>query len=91
MRLNDKIALVTGSTSGIGAATAQVLAGEGARVIVASRDEGRGQSVVESIRAEGGIADFIPAALHDENSTRALASEALQLAGRIDILVNNQR
>jgi NAD(P)-dependent dehydrogenase (short-subunit alcohol dehydrogenase family) len=89
MRLNDKIALVTGSTSGIGAATARALAGEGARVIIAGRDEARGRSVVEAIRAEGGTADFVPAALRDESSARALATAALHLAGRVDILVNN--
>ena len=89
MELNDKIALVTGSTSGIGAATALALAGEGAHVIVAGRDEARGRAVVESIRAQGGTADFIAEALHDERSARALAARALDIAGRIDILVNN--
>ena len=89
MKLKDKIALVTGSTRGIGAATARALAGEGARVIVAGRDEERGRSVVESIRAEGGAADFIAVALRDESSARALASGALEIAGRVDILVNN--
>jgi len=82
MKLNNKIALVTGSTSGIGAATARALAGEGAHVIVAGRDEARGRSVVESIRADGGTADFIAAALHEESSARMLASAALDLAGR---------
>jgi NAD(P)-dependent dehydrogenase (short-subunit alcohol dehydrogenase family) len=89
MKLNDKIALVTGSTSGIGAETARALAGEGAHVIIAGRDQGRGQAVVDSIRAEGGAADFIAAALRDERSARALAAAALKLAGRIDILVND--
>ena len=89
MKLNDKIALVTGSTSGIGAATARALAGEGAHVIVAGRDERRGQSVVESIRAEGRTADFILAALRDESSARALAMAAVKIAGRVDILINN--
>ena len=89
MKLKDKIALVTGSTGGIGAATARALAGEGARVIVAGRDEERGRSVVESIRAEGGTADFIAVTLRDESSARALASGALEIAGRVDILVNN--
>jgi NAD(P)-dependent dehydrogenase (short-subunit alcohol dehydrogenase family) len=89
MKLNNKIALVTGSTSGIGAATARALAGEGAHVIVAGRDEARGRSVVESIRADGGTADFIAAALHDESSARMLASAALDIAGRVDILVND--
>jgi NAD(P)-dependent dehydrogenase (short-subunit alcohol dehydrogenase family) len=89
MKLDNKIALITGSTSGIGAATARTLAGEGAHVIVSGRDEGRGQAVVESIRADGGTADFIAAALSDESSARALATRALEIAGRVDILVNN--
>ena len=89
MNLNHKIALVTGSTSGIGAATVETLAGEGAHVIVAGRDEARGRSVVESIRAEGGTADFIAAALRDESSARALATAAVEIAGRVDILVND--
>jgi NAD(P)-dependent dehydrogenase (short-subunit alcohol dehydrogenase family) len=89
MKLNNKIALVTGSTSGIGTATARALAGEGAHVVVAGRDEGRGRSVVESIRDDGGAADFITAPLHDESSARMLASAALEIAGRVDILVNN--
>jgi NAD(P)-dependent dehydrogenase (short-subunit alcohol dehydrogenase family) len=89
MNLNDKIALITGSTRGIGAATARALAGEGAHVIVAGRDEARGQSVVDSIPAGGGTADFVAAELRDERSARALATAALQIAGRVDILVNN--
>jgi NAD(P)-dependent dehydrogenase (short-subunit alcohol dehydrogenase family) len=89
MGLNEKVALVTGSTSGIGAATARALAGEGAHVIVVGRDEARGRSVVESIRAKGGTADFIAAALRDESSALTLANAALEIAGRVDILVND--
>src|SRR5437660_12280008 len=83
MKLSNKIALLTGSTSGIGAAAARALAGEGAHVIVVGRDEARGRSVLESIRAEGGTADFIAAVLHDESSARMLATSALQIAGRL--------
>jgi NAD(P)-dependent dehydrogenase (short-subunit alcohol dehydrogenase family) len=82
VKLEDKIALVTGSTSGIGAATARALAREGAQVIVAGRDGERGRSVTESIRADGGAADFIAAALRDESSARALATGALDIAVR---------
>ncbi len=89
MKLNNSVALVTGSTSGIGAATARALAGEGAHVIVAGRAQGRGESVVESIRSQGGVADFIAAALRDESSARMLAAAALEIAGRVDILVND--
>ena len=89
MKLSNKIALLTGSTSGIGAAAARALAGEGAHVIVVGRDEARGRSVLESIRAEGGTADFIAAVLRDESSARMLATSALQIAGRVDIFVND--
>lgn len=89
MPLNDKVALVTGATSGIGAATARALARERAHVIVAGRDEDRGRTVVESIRAEDGTADFVAVALRDASSAQMLATAALEIAGRVDILVNN--
>ena len=84
MKPEDKIALVTGSTSGTGAATAWGLAPRGAQVIVAGRDGERGRSVVESIRADGG-ADFFAVALREESSARSLATGALDIAGRVDL------
>jgi NAD(P)-dependent dehydrogenase (short-subunit alcohol dehydrogenase family) len=89
MELTDKVALVTGSTSGIGRATAQELAARGAHVLVSGRDEQRGAKVVAEIRAEGGKADFLPADLRDAASARDLAQRAIQVGGRVDILVNN--
>jgi NAD(P)-dependent dehydrogenase (short-subunit alcohol dehydrogenase family) len=82
-------ALVTGGNSGIGRATAIALAGRGAHVVLTGRDPGRGQEVVEAIRASGGTADFIAASLTDEASARALARQAVELGGQVDILVNN--
>lgn len=61
MKLEDRVPLVTGSTSGIGAATPRALARRGAQVIVAGRDGEPGRSVVESIRADGEAANFIAA------------------------------
>ncbi|GIH22275.1 short-chain dehydrogenase [Acrocarpospora phusangensis] len=87
--LSGKNALVTGSTSGIGKATAMMLADNGARVVVAGRDKERGMAVVDAIRSRGGEAEFIPADLHDAASAKELAHRAEETVGPIDILVNN--
>ena len=85
-----KTALVTGSTSGIGRATAERLGAQGMHVIVSGRHEERGETVVAAIRAAGGTADFVRADLRDADSARALAAEALRIGeGRVDVLVNS--
>jgi len=85
-----KTALVTGSTSGIGRATALQLAAAGAHVIISGRDQARGDETVVAIREAGGTADFVAAELSDVAAVRNLAARSLALAGgRIDILVNN--
>jgi NAD(P)-dependent dehydrogenase (short-subunit alcohol dehydrogenase family) len=81
---------VTGSNSGIGRATAIDLAARGAHVILTGRDQARGDEVVATIRANGGKADFVAAALLDEASARELAARATELGGgHVDILVDN--
>jgi NAD(P)-dependent dehydrogenase (short-subunit alcohol dehydrogenase family) len=88
--LSERTALVTGSTSGIGEATAVALAQRGAHVLVTGRDAQRGAAVVDAIRADGGKADFVQADLRDAASAQDLARQATEAAGgRIDILVNN--
>ncbi|HEY2173458.1 MAG TPA: SDR family NAD(P)-dependent oxidoreductase [Mycobacteriales bacterium] len=88
--LTGSVALVTGGNSGIGRATARDLADHGAHVIVTGRDVARGDQIVADIRAAGGKAEFIAAALSDQASARTLAREAIELGGgRVDILVNN--
>jgi NAD(P)-dependent dehydrogenase (short-subunit alcohol dehydrogenase family) len=80
-----RTALVTGSTSGIGRATALALAREGFDVIVHGRDPQRGAATVDEITAAGGRARFIAADLSDAADVERLASAA----GEVDVLVNN--
>lgn len=90
-RIPGRTAIVTGSTSGIGAAIARTLAGQGAHVVVSGQNAARGGDVVGDIRASGGKADFVAVNLagsYDE--LRAFAADATAtLGGRVDILVNN--
>ena len=89
-RLENKTALVTGSTSNIGREIAVAFGGAGAHVIVSGRDDARGEAVVARIRDAGGKADYVRADLDGAAASRALAEEATGLlGGRIDILVNN--
>src|ERR687891_241811 len=83
--LEGKRALVTGGTSGIGRATAEALAREGAHVVITGRSEQRGAEVVAAIEEEGGSAEFIRADLAWADQVRALAERAAD----VDVLVNN--
>jgi NAD(P)-dependent dehydrogenase (short-subunit alcohol dehydrogenase family) len=83
--LKGQRALVTGGTSGIGRATAEALAREGARVLISGRSETRGAEVVAAIKAGGGEAEFVRANLESAHDVRALAARAAE----VDILVNN--
>ncbi|MBA2811204.1 SDR family oxidoreductase [Streptomyces sp. KM273126] len=88
--MQGKVALVTGATSGIGAAVAEALGRRGAHVLVAGRDAARGDAVVGAIRERGGEADFVGAELGDVQAVRRLAHDALELGGgRVDVVVNN--
>ena len=90
-RLSGCTAVITGSTSGIGAATARVLAGEGAHVAVTGRDAERGASVVADIEAEGGSAVWVVGDLTAAPpELRELAAAwTTALGGQVDILVHN--
>jgi len=84
-----KVALVTGSTDGVGRMVASRLARAGAEVIVHGRDAERGRNVVAEIEAGGGRAHFIQADLSDIVEVRALADAVKQQTRRLDLLVNN--
>ncbi|MEV6542468.1 SDR family oxidoreductase [Streptomyces sp. NPDC051665] len=85
MELSDKVALVTGSTGGIGAETARLMAAAGAEVVVSGRNAERGAATVRSITDAGGSARFVAADLTDPAALCRLA----EAAGPVDILVNN--
>src|SRR5207247_9622207 len=88
-RLNDKIAVVTGGGAGIGRATCELFAEEGAAVVVAERDTKTGQETAERITRQGGRALLVRTDVADEASVAHMAAEAVRACGRINVLVNN--
>ncbi len=88
-RFEDKVALITGGSRGLGRAMSLGFAREGARVIVASRKLASCESVVEEIRAEGGEARAVSAHTGDIESLDHLVEVAVGAFGKVDILVNN--
>ncbi len=88
-RVDGKVAVVTGATSGIGMAIAELLAKEGAKVAVTGRNVERGNEVVESIRKAGGIAKFWKLDVSNEEEVERVFAEIAREFGKIDILVNN--
>jgi NAD(P)-dependent dehydrogenase (short-subunit alcohol dehydrogenase family) len=88
-KLNDKIALVTGAGSGIGAAIAETFAKAGARVVVTDFNEAGGQSVAQKIAATGGHAEFVRLDVSQEADCQRVAEKVLESHGRLDVLVNN--
>ena len=85
----NKVVLITGATSGIGAAAAHELAARHARVVVSGRRAAEGEAVVAAIRAAGGIASFFKADVSKEVDVQALVDFALATYGRLDYAFNN--
>ena len=90
MKLKDRVAIITGATSGLGEAAAILFAEEGAKVVVSGRNEERGRKVVAAIGAAGGTAIFVRADVRLAADCERLVREALKaFGGRLDILFNN--
>jgi NAD(P)-dependent dehydrogenase (short-subunit alcohol dehydrogenase family) len=89
MRLKDRVALITGGTSGIGTATAIRFAKEGAAVALTGRDVERGEQVAKDITASGGQAMFIRSDVRLASDCRNAVDETLERFGKIDVLFNN--
>lgn len=88
-RVEGKVAVVTGGASGLGAASAEMMAREGARVVVTDLDDEGGRRVVDRITAAGGEGRFIHHDVTDEAEWEAVYREAVDAYGRVDILVNS--
>jgi NAD(P)-dependent dehydrogenase (short-subunit alcohol dehydrogenase family) len=88
-RLAGKVAVISGSTSGIGRATAELFAAHGARVVVHGRRQELGQEVVAGIREGGGEAIYMPGDVTCDETPRNLVAAAVEAFGHLDILVNN--
>lgn len=84
-----KTVLVTGATSGIGAATARAFAAAGARVVISGRRPEQGTAVADEIRQAGGQATFVTADMRWESDVERLVNRCLDLYGQLDCAVNN--
>ncbi len=89
MSLESKVILITGGSSGIGAAAARLMAGYGAKVAIAARRRAESEVVVQQIEAEGGEAMFIEADVTRAGDVESMVSKVVNRFGRLDCAVNN--
>jgi NAD(P)-dependent dehydrogenase (short-subunit alcohol dehydrogenase family) len=89
MKLKNKIVLITGASSGIGAATARVTAREGAHVLLLARSQEKLDDLAQEIRREGGQARVYPVDMTDAQAVAGVAGRITRDVGTPDIIVNN--
>lgn len=89
MKLEGKVAIITGATAGIGRVCALQFAKEGAKVVAAGRNAAKGESVVEDIKAAGGEAIFVQTDMTKEEDMDNLLKATIDTYGKLDILYNN--
>jgi len=89
MRLRNKVALITGGTSGIGEAAAILFAREGAKVAITGRNESRGHAVTARILESGGRANFVRTDVRHAAECKRAVDATLSSFGRLDVLFNN--
>jgi len=88
-RLDDKVAVITGASSGIGRATMELFGREGATVVGTARTESKLQAALDVVKAAGGDGMIVPADLEDPASADLVTKAARDAFGRIDVLINN--
>lgn len=88
-RLQDRVAIVTGGGKGIGRATAERFAAEGARVLIATRTGASGEDAAAAIRASGGLAQVMELDAGSPDAAASAVGKAVDLWGRLDIIVHN--
>lgn len=88
-RLQNKVALITGGASGIGAATARLFVQEGAKVVLADLNEEKGKAFEAELKTQGAEAVFVKANITSEEEVASLFKQAIAAFGKVDIVFNN--
>ncbi|MDQ6423407.1 SDR family oxidoreductase [Paenibacillus sp. LHD-117] len=89
MRLQGKVAIITGAANGMGAAEAKIFAKEGAKVVATDLNESKLNEIVDEIKAAGGVAVAIKQNVTSEEEWKAVVDQTVALYGKVDVLVNN--